>query len=67
MFGVTNELLKEDLDRLVKMYRMSHPDFYNQYRAARIIHDIGGGHSSKNGEPEEDAVAETAETTGTDN
>ncbi len=58
MFATTRDLLKEDMDKLMEMFRDENPDFYRQYKAARIIHDLGGGHSSKSDKPEADGTDE---------
>ncbi|MBI5214916.1 MAG: hypothetical protein HY960_04130 [Ignavibacteriae bacterium] len=38
----TDALLKERLDKYVERLKKKHPDFYRQYKAARVIRDIGG-------------------------
>lgn len=44
-FSANNALLKNQLDTLMVQYQISHPSFYNQYKAVRVINDIGHRHS----------------------
>ena len=50
LFVQADEVLKEELDRMMQVYRISDPEFYNDYRAARVIRDIGVRHN-KPGQP----------------
>lgn len=43
LFDETDELLYDDLDRLMETVRSTETDFYNEYFAARVIKDIGLG------------------------
>lgn len=45
LFQSTNKLLKEELDLLMLPFQYSQPDFYDQYRNARIIVDYTGRRS----------------------
>lgn len=44
LFDQTDDVLTEDLDRLMELVRESQTDFYNKYFAARVIKDIGFRH-----------------------
>ena len=61
-FDETNLLLNEELDVLMETLKESEKEFYEEYRAARVIKDLGGGRSPKNGKTEAIAPA-TAEST----
>ncbi|MGD8778325.1 MAG: hypothetical protein PVH88_05115 [Ignavibacteria bacterium] len=41
LFDKANEILKEELDNLMELFRESNIDFYNQYISARVIKDLG--------------------------
>jgi hypothetical protein len=41
IFDEADDILKNDLDRLVELVKNDSPDFYNQYKAARVIKDLG--------------------------
>ena len=45
LFAKADELLKDEADGIVEVVKESHPDFYNQYFAARVIKDLGGSHT----------------------
>lgn len=47
-FAEADEILKEEIDKIMEVVKEQHRDFYDQYKAARMIRDIGG-HWSKNG------------------
>ena len=49
-FDQADQILKEELDKLIDKFIDSHPDFHNEYQAARSIHDLRG-HSSSNTTP----------------
>ena len=49
-FDKADDILANDIDTLMELVKISNPDFYNQYRAARSIRDLGG-RLSKNGKP----------------
>ena len=51
-FKEANVILKKDLDKLIELVKESAPDFYNEYKAARVVIDLGVRHASKNGETE---------------
>ena len=61
-FDKTDEILTEDIDTIVELAKISNPDFYEQYQAARTIRDLGG-HYSKNGKPAETHETVTAAVT----
>jgi hypothetical protein len=46
-FDVTNHILKDELDSLMLVVKEKNADFYDQYKAARVIRDLGGSHSVK--------------------
>ena len=41
LFFEADNILKEQMDPLMEMYKDSNRDFYNQYKAARMIIDLG--------------------------
>ena len=45
-FDEVDALLENVIDKLMENFRSSDPEFYHAYRAARVIYDIGGGHSA---------------------
>jgi hypothetical protein len=51
-FDKADEILNSDIDTLVEVVKSSDENFYNQYKAARTIRDLGG-HYSKNEKPAE--------------
>ncbi len=46
-FNAITALLKNQLDPLMEQYKTTNPNFYNQYKIARRINDIGYGHGRK--------------------
>jgi len=50
LYVQADEVLKEELDPLMQGFRVTDPEFYNDYRAARVIKDIGVRHA-KPGQP----------------
>jgi hypothetical protein len=44
MFNKADELLREELDPVMHIFRITDPELYNDYRAARVIKDIGVRH-----------------------
>jgi len=50
LFIQADEVIKEELDPLMQGFRVKDPEFYNDYRAARVIKDIGVRHN-KAGQP----------------
>ncbi len=44
LFNQADEVLKEEIDPLMQFFRVSQPELYNDYRAARVIKDIGVRH-----------------------
>lgn len=40
LFDDTNEILKEEIDMLMELFRTSDSDFYNSYKSARVIRDL---------------------------
>jgi hypothetical protein len=44
LFEKADELLKEELDPVMHIFRVADPDFYGDYKAARVIKDIGVRH-----------------------
>lgn len=47
LFRKFDNLLKNRIDNLMKMYRVSHPTFYSDYIRARMIIDLGIRHEPK--------------------
>lgn len=45
-------ILRNQIDRLVNLFRRSHPKFVASYRSARVIIDRPGSHASPQPEPE---------------
>ena len=50
LFVQADEVLKEEIDPMMQVFRMSDAEFYNEYRAARVIRDLGVRHT-KPGQP----------------
>ncbi len=46
LFEKADAILKEELDPMIEMFSDSNPNFYNGYAAARVIRDLGIGHST---------------------
>ncbi len=44
LFIQADDLLKEEIDPLMEMFRMKEPELYDNYHAARVIKDIGIRH-----------------------
>lgn len=47
MFANIDELLKEDLDSIMESFKEKDPAFYNAYKTARSIKDLGGHNKGK--------------------
>jgi hypothetical protein len=45
----TNEILTGQLDQLIVLFETSAPEFFNSYKNARIIVDLGGGQNTWSG------------------
>ena len=58
-FCAADEILREDIDSLIELVKAGNADFYNQYKAARTIRDLGG-HITKNNKAAPDDVPEQA-------
>lgn len=52
LFKETNSLLRGRMDKLLQVQQTEHPEFYNEYRAARVIVDISGTKSPGDEEEE---------------
>ncbi len=50
LFNQADQILKDEVDRMMQFFRVSAPEFYNDFRAARVIKDIGVRHG-KTGQP----------------
>ena len=50
LFNQADLILKDELDRMMHFFRVSAPEFYNDYRNARVIKDMGVRHG-KPGQP----------------
>ena len=66
-FDAADDILREDIDRLIELVRKSDEELLIRYKAARTIRDLGGSHAARtNGEngaeevPQENAEAVTA-------
>ena len=46
LYFIVNNILKEELDFLMKKFTLTHSDFYKAYRIARKVADLGGSKSS---------------------
>ena len=44
LFVQVDEVLKEELDAMMQIFRVTDPELYNDYRAARVIKDLGARH-----------------------
>jgi hypothetical protein len=47
LFSEADNLLKNELDKLMLRFRKSNPEFYNAYANARSVVDLGGGKAKK--------------------
>ena len=45
-----DELLRGQVDAMMQFFRVTNAEFYNDYKAARVIKDLGGRHT-KAGQP----------------
>ena len=45
LFTQVDDVLKEEIDPMMQIFRVTDPEFYNQFRAARAIKDIGVRHA----------------------
>ena len=45
LFVQADQVLREELDPMMQIFRVTDPEFYNDYRAARVIRDIGVRHN----------------------
>jgi len=54
-FDKADDIIYNDIDKLMEMVKPMDPDFYRQYKAARSIRDLGGGHGRKEEKPVETA------------
>jgi hypothetical protein len=50
-FDEATDILREEIDPLIELVETIDPEFYNRYKAARVIKDIGG-HTAKSSKPE---------------
>jgi hypothetical protein len=50
LFIQTDDVVREEVDPMMQIFRVTDPEFYNDYRAARVIKDIGVRHT-KTGQP----------------
>lgn len=49
LFIQADQVLKDELDRMMHFFRVSAPEFYNDYRAVRVIKDVGVRHGKTAG------------------
>jgi hypothetical protein len=59
-FTSTDELLENHIDKLMSQFKKDHLEFYLDYHAARVIHDLGGGNGTKVPQPAAAKVPEPA-------
>ena len=50
LFVQADEVIKEEIDPMMQIFRVTDPELYNDYRAARVIKDLGVRHT-KSGQP----------------
>lgn len=53
LFVQADTILKEQLDKLMEIFRFTAENFYKQYKSARVIIDLGKGGGSDSDEPVE--------------
>lgn len=58
LFDETDIILKEQLDKLMEVYRNTSFQFYSQYKKARLIIDLGKGGSADSGDDDTMAPSE---------
>ncbi len=44
LFVQADEVIKEEIDPMMQIFRVTDPEFFNDFRAARVIKDIGARH-----------------------
>jgi len=49
LFKEGDTILKDELDNLLLRMQSKYPDFYSAYKLARVIKNLGGGHSGTDG------------------
>ena len=49
-FDAADDVLKNQLDKMMETVRKTDPQLYNEYISARVIHDLGGGHGKDKGQ-----------------
>jgi hypothetical protein len=57
-FTRADELLENHIDKLMSHFKQDHQEFYLDYQAARVIHDLGGGNATKAPQPAAVKVSE---------
>lgn len=50
LFKQGDAILKDELDNFILRMQKKHPDFYNAYKSARVIKNLGGGHNGDGGD-----------------
>lgn len=50
LYVQADDVLKEEIDPMMQIFRSSDPEFYNEYRSVRVIKDLGVRHA-KSGQP----------------
>lgn len=48
LFAKAYIVLKDELEHLMQIFRLTESEFYNDYRAARVIKDVGVRHGNNN-------------------
>jgi len=59
-FTNADELLENHIDKLMSQFKKDHLEFYLDYQAARVIHDLGGSNGTKTPQPATAKVLEPA-------
>lgn len=59
-FTSADEFLENHIDKLMPQFKKDHLEFYLDYQAARVIHDLGGGNGTKAPQPAPAKVPEPA-------
>ena len=52
LFRRADSMLKRRLDKMVVQFKTSQPDFFNEYKTARVIVDLPGGRAAKKAKAE---------------
>jgi hypothetical protein len=50
-FARADEMLEKHIDKLMLHFKQDHQEFYLDYQAARVVHDLGGGKGTRAPQP----------------